>query len=698
MGIITMKSTKTAWIGSLEWSCSGGSVTVTMYTGKTDGYPSSAPSGANFNATITVGSTTRSFSYQQQELDMYVGSVTVPVSGNTVQISGRVEAPYGVSMYGYPLTGSETVTLQTEPEVEASSFSLSADTVQMGKKLLITIDWDDPGCKHDLKIWIGGENELDIASNVGSSYSWTVPDLTAYWPNALEQECVVICITYFEGAYIGYTTQELTVTVPDPSVPVAEENLTMGLAAVVSCSRNSENFRLKLELEFHGITAVLGEGLQDSFTVTPDYSLAARIPDLTYGTGTLKCTTYHGTAVVGIREQTVRLTVPDNSETRPVFSPEGLTLTPVSSLPTAFAGVYMRGRTGIKAAFSASSPYSTLKAYEISVGSQSAAGNPAVIETLVNEGSVRVTAKVTDARGFFTTVTTTVQVLPYRNPKVTPYTGYSAVICERAKASGELSAEGTYLAIKAGRTFSSVVLDGQEQNRCVLRYRWKVNGAADYGSWTVLIPASSSQTEVSVLVSNVVTSLQSSYQVQIEAADTLGGTHTLTFQIMTEAVSFVLYDGPDGAGFGKYPEAPHVVDIASHMTLRVRGKLVVDGSDWQDLGLATGVSESIYPYGRKEVSGCHYQVADGNHVYLAVDCAFDHPGTAKVLNASPIPGEYRPKRTTYALCPVNGQAMALVSAGTDGYIRVQWVQKLTDTVSTGSCVVEWLDGYLDYWI
>jgi len=186
--------------------------------------------------------------------------------------------------------------------------------------------------------------------------------------------------------------------------------------------------------------------------------------------------------------------------------------------------------------------------------------------------------------------------------------------------------------------------------------------------------------------------------VEIEAADALGGTHTLTFQIMTEAVSFVLYDGPDGAGFGKYPEAPHVVDIASHMTLRVRGKLVVDGSDWQDLGLAAGISESIYPYGRKEVSGCHMQVADGNHVYLAFDCAFDHTGTTKVLNATPIPAEDRPRRTTYTLCPVNGRAIALVSAGTDGYIRAEWIQRLTDTVATGSYVVEWLDGYLDYWI
>ena len=92
---------------------------------------------------------------------------------------------------------------------------------------------------------------------------------------------------------------------------------------------------------------------------------------------------------------------------------------------------------------------------------------------------------------------------------------------------------------------------------------------------------------------------------------------------LSEAVSFVLYDGPDGAGFGKYPEAAHVVDIASHMTLRVRGKLVVDGADWIGIELADGVSESVHPDGPKQVSGCHSHGSDGNHLYWAFDCTFE---------------------------------------------------------------------------
>jgi hypothetical protein len=185
--------------------------------------------------------------------------------------------------------------------------------------------------------------------------------------------------------------------------------------------------------------------------------------------------------------------------------------------------------------------------------------------------------------------------------------------------------------------------------------------------------------------------------VELEALDTLGGRHSLTFQIMTEAISFVLYDGPDGAGFGKYPEEAHVVDIASHMTLLVRGNLQVLGENWVSLGLAAGISESAYSHGRKE-SGCHYLLTEGRQVHLACNAAFPYRGTALVLNETPIPAEHRPLATVMALCPCNDRAIACISVDTDGYVRAEWVQKFTDTAMTGTADVTWVDGNLSYWL
>lgn len=583
------------------------------------------------------------------------------------------------------------------PDLSPSTITLGAASVQMGKNLLITVNRSGPGCTHTLDFSFGSHFGT-IATGVGGSYGWQVPDLCEYIPNQLSGVCTVTCYTYADGDYAGYTTATVTITVPDASVPsVTGGRLTLGSKASISCKRNSAAFTVKLKLSFKDSTYEVGEGKQDSLSWTPSYDLAKLIPNLTEATGTLLCTTYNGSAEVGTESCTLRLTVPENDVTRPAFTLSDLTLEPVSSLGEDFAGVYMRGKTGLSAAMAAASAYSTISSCTLTAGSQSAEGNPAVIDLLVNEGEVRVTAKVTDARGFSRTVTTAITILPYRNPRIIPLSGYDDVICERAKETGELSASGTYLAIRAGKSFTSVVLDGKEKNSCHLRYRWKPNGAAEYGSWITLLGSDSADTEVSLLVGNVVASLQTSYLVQLEAADTLGGTHTLTFQIMTEAISFVLYDGPDGAGFGKYPEQPHVVDIASHMTLLVRGKLEIVGSSWADLGLAAGVYESGYDYGRKESTGCHYLVSNGNHVYLAFNCSFSYSGAALTINDKPVPEEYRPARPVFSLCPANDRALAMVSMNPDGFIRLEWVQNSRDTVPTAAAEVTWMDGYLDYW-
>lgn len=659
---------------SVSCSQSGTDVEVPTYNGFAMTGSAQTIFDETFNVSIARGSNKASISLSFSAWLVSPSSGTRTISGSITQL-----------------------TLTAEPAATASAVSVGASSVQMGKKLLISIDRDNSSCTHTLKYTFGGSTAT-IATGVGSSYEWTVPDLASKCNNATSGSCTITCTTYLSGSSLGSDTVTVTLKVQDPTTPsITGGEVTLGTACSIACKRNSSNFKVKLEFEFKNTTVTIGTVSADSCSWTPGYDLAKQIPNLTEGTGTLKCTTLNGTAEVGTKTATIKAIVPENDTTRPSFTLDGLVLTPITTLSEEFAGMYMRGKTGLNAAMTATSTYSTIQTYSITVGSLSAQGNPAVIELLVNEGDVKVTAKVTDARGFSATVTTTIYIMPYRNPKVTPYTGYSDVICERAKSNGELSSNGTYLAIKAGKSFSSVILNGVEKNNCSLRYRWRPNGATSFTDWITLLAEGSAETEVSLLVGNVVSSLQTSYVVEIEAIDSLDGKHTLTFQIMTEAISFVLYDGPDGAGFGKYPEAPHVVDIASHMTLLVRGKLEVTGSQWVSLGLASGINESVYAYGRKEDSGCHYLVSNGNHVYTAFNCGFTYSGTARVINATPIPADFRPARPVFSLCPINDRAVAMVSVKADGYIRVELVQKLTDTVNTGSMEVIWIDGYLDYW-
>lgn len=658
---------------SVSCSQSGTNVEVPTYSGFTMTGSAQTIFDETFSVSIARGASTAS-------INLSFSAWVISPSAGTRKITGSITQ----------------LNLTAEPAATASSVTLGATSAQMGKKLLISIDRDNASCTHTLEYTFGGSTAT-IATGVGSSYEWTVPDLAAKCNNATSGSCTITCTTYLSGSSLGSDTASVTLTVQDPTTPsITGGEVTMGTSASISCKRNSANFTVTLELEFKDTTVSIASGSIDSQSWTPSYDLAKLIPALTSGTGTLKCTTMNGTATVGTKTATITVIVPENDVTRPKFTADGLVLTPFSSLPEAFAGLYMRGKTGLTAEFTASSEHSTITEYAVIIGNQRATGNPASIDLLVSEGEVKVTGKVTDARGFSTSVNVTIAVMPYRNPKVTPYTGYSDVICERAKDTGELSPNGTYLAIKAGKSFSSVVLDGTEMNSCELHYRWKPNGATAYTDWITLLADGSEETEISLLVGNVVSSLQTSYMVEIEAVDALDGKHKLTFQIMTEAISFVLYDGPDGAGFGKYPEAPHVVDIASHMTLLVRGKLRVLGDEWVSIGLMDTLSESAYEHGRKE-TGCHYLVTEGRHVHIAFNCAFAYAGTAVIVNATPIPEENRPGRAVFSLCPANDRQLACVSVGTDGYIRVEWVQKATDTVLTGAADVTWIDGYLCYW-
>lgn len=701
-------SSGASWAGYINWTSTQNvtdntsSVTAELYAYKTDGYTTGANT-PDFIGTLKIGTNSKSFCY----LNEYYDSTAVGVQHATltatvlhdestgvgsVTISGSISGPGGTSLSGKTLSGSQTVDLGTI--ARASTIRADKETVQMLTPLILSIDRKNPDFKHNLYYWDGVAGTWVLfASQVEQSYSWTVPDLVSIMPNATKGNLWIICQTYSGNTKIGSHTIQLTMTVPDATVPSMESNTaTMGTAKTISCHRNSVSFRNVLTFSMGGISETIADGKIDSFSWSAGYDYAKQIPNLTYGTGVLTCATYNGTAKVGENSIPVKLIVPENDVTRPIFPASGLKITPVTDLTGDLASVFIRGKTGAMAEFTASSEYSEISKYELWFGSAKAAGNPAVIETIVNDGDVEVRAKVTDARGFSTTIQTSALVRPYQKPKITPHSGYSDVICERAKSTGELSSDGTFLAIKAGKSFSSIQVDGAEKNSCVLRYRHRASGAENYGDWNILLSGNSIQSEISTLISDVVPSVSTSYDIELEAVDSLGGSHRLYFQIMTSHISFVLYDGLDGAGFGKYPESPHVVDIASHMTLLVRGRLIVLGSDWEPLSLASGVSESAYQFGR--VEDCKYQVKDGNHVYAAFNCSFVHTGQIVTVNETAIPEEYRPARTVLTFCPVNNDGTALVSVTPDGFIQVERVKRDGEN---GDHPVLWIDGYIDYW-
>lgn len=113
-GTITLSSDK-AWAGYIEWtstsSDAGYSVTAKLYTYKTDGLPTSSAYG-NFTGSFTVGVSTESVSYAQEETSATLRfTKTVTVSGDTCAISASIGGPPETTLDGHYLSGSETVTV-----------------------------------------------------------------------------------------------------------------------------------------------------------------------------------------------------------------------------------------------------------------------------------------------------------------------------------------------------------------------------------------------------------------------------------------------------------------------------------------------------------------------------------------------------------------------------------------------------------
>jgi hypothetical protein len=255
-------------------------------------------------------------------------------------------------------------------------------------------------------------------------------------------------------------------------------------------------------------------------------------------------------------------------------------LSPSGSVPDDFSGMYILGKTAVKADFTADPKYNaTIKSYALSVNGKTTNGDPATSAILSESGTLQVTGTVTDSRGISRTLTDSIIVHPYDIPGVAPGASYTAVICERSKEDGTPDQSGTYLRIIAKRRYSTV--DGK--NRCTLRYRYKAALSADYGSWKTLIDASAEEDEYSGVLADVVTSTSTSYDVEIGVEDTIGGENSVVFRVPTDRVAFHIRDGGKGAAFFGYSEEDGY--------LTVFGKLKLGESEMSDFVVEQGTSD-----------------------------------------------------------------------------------------------------------
>ena len=393
----------------------------------------------------------------------------------------------------------------------------------------------------------------------------------------------------------------------------------------------------------------------------------------------------------------ITLSIPNISATQPTAT---MTPSPVSSLASPFNTLYIKGRTKVDVNFTngAGKYGASIVSYKVTIGGKSC-DPPYTSEYITTDGEVEVTGPITDSRGFSRTYTQKVNFIPYANPRIIPASNEDEIICARCDASGNLSESGTYLKIKAKRSYDKVV-SGSQKNFCSIRYRYKPEGGS-YTSWTTILADNAASDEVTTgaLLGGAL-SLTSSYVVQVGVIDTIGETESTTIPIPTEKVYLHKAGSIRSFGIGKYAEEENTVDIAQDITAIFRGDVQFKGESWISRALGTAVTASTVNSGRWGGTGVYYRVcAGGKHIYVAFNISFKTSTSTVRAESETIP--LPPNYDVYALCPVGfsdgSRGIATVSVSPKGRVNIYAVHKLPGATLSNGDTVQWIDGYIDYW-
>lgn len=513
-------------------------------------------------------------------------------------------------------------------------------------------------------------------------------------------------ITISAEGYVSSTTLKSTTCsgnaaldrIPRASTITSAGNVILGTSCGVKWTPMAKSFRYKLKFSLGSWSHTTGAihpnttsaYMYSEYTIPLD--VAKQLTSATSGTMTATLYTYSdsgATKQVGsASSKTFTVKIPGNEDTQPAVS---MSLSPVSSLPSTFAGLYIQSKTKVKATLSADGKYGAdIESYSMKVNVTSyGSGADYTSGYLSKYGSIRVYGYATDSRGFTGSTYKDITVIAYDKPKIT------VSVCGRCDADGNLSDSGTYLKIKATRSYSTVTSDGSQKNFCKIRYRYKAASADSYSSWATILASnnlSSDQVETGALLSGNL-AVDTTYSVQVQAIDDIGEHAYTTISVPTDKV----YWHRDGARraftFGGYVEEDNTFAIAEDIAFKVKGE------KWVSLGLSTSVAESESNCGRgPSGTGCWYRVVNGNHVYVAFNCAFSYAGSYLIVNATAIPEEYRPAKNAYAMCATGGRSVARVMVNKSGYAGVDWIQVLSSAEATTESTVSWIDGYIDYFV
>lgn len=450
------------------------------------------------------------------------------------------------------------------------------------------------------KYWVaingGAGTEYSVTYTLPKGTTKTILDTTITVPHKDDGSGTVTVATWMDtdiSAGVVEKSQTLTLTtIARASSIDAAANVTLGNACSVRWTPKSSAFRYKLKFAYGSwsyTTGVIHPNKTSAYTysgyVIP-LDVAKQMSDAKTGKMTVTLYTYSdsgATKQVGSADsETFTITVPDNNDTKPVVS---MTLSPIGSLPDAFAGLYIQGLTRVKASLSATGSYqSGIDSYRMwADGAYYDSETDYTSDYFASSGSKTIYGYATDKRGYTGETSQKINVIPYSNPKLE---NTSAIRCDK---NGNASESGTYLKITAKRNYSPVIANNVQKNFCKIEYQCLQGGYPSTQWATILDSRSLSSDEVITgpLLGGEL-STQLTYVVHIKATDDVGRYAETFVTVPTETVYWHRDGERNALGLGKYNERDNAVDSAwdFHMNdHRVTGlPTPEDGTDAVPLG------------------------------------------------------------------------------------------------------------------
>lgn len=355
-----------------------------------------------------------------------------------------------------------------------------------------------------------------------------------------------IAITW-NGSYIGTVTGSGTGTlntIPRATMPTFHaSSVELGGTLTIYLNRASSNFKHVLEYKIGTLSGQIATGVEAYHYWGTPLDLANAIPNATSGVVTILCHTYNGSTYIGTKSNTFTITIP--STMTPAV---GVTLSEGDSNVSSKYSYYIQNKSKLKVVISASGTYgSSIKSYKTTINGVNYASNSFTSNVLSNSGSNTITTVVTDSRGKTTTITKTINVVAYQEPKINSF------VCNRADASGIINDDGTCLSANINYEITDL---GNSS------YKLEVKKKDEADTKYILISSGSlARLNTTMLSNEDVLNVDLSYDVRLSVGDYF----TTTYAYFDIGTSFTILDfnaNGKAMAIGKVSEEDDSLEIA----------------------------------------------------------------------------------------------------------------------------------------